>query len=58
MTLRFVSVSQDDRQEYETAFDELYQAASDIEPRLYIHAIYMEELEIRKLVAIVRCFFV
>ena len=52
--MRFISVPEDQRQEYSTVFDNLWRLVIEIDPKMTMYAVLLSEDLVRRLIAMVR----
>ena len=52
--MRFTSVPEDQRQEYSTVFDNLWRFVIEVDPKMTMYAVLLQEDLVRRLIALVR----
>lgn len=52
--MRFISVPEDQRQEYSTVFDNLWRFVIEVDPKMTMYAVLLSEDLVRRLIAMVR----
>lgn len=53
-SMRFTSVPEDQRQEYSTVFDNLWRFVIEVDPKMTMYAVLLQEDLVRRLIAMVR----
>lgn len=56
--MRFTSVPEDQRQEYSTVFDNLWRFVIEVDPKMTMYAVLLQEELVRRLIAMVRSSYV
>ena len=52
--MRFISVPEDQRQEYSTVLDNLWRLVIEVDPKMTMYAVLLSEDLVRRLIAMVR----
>jgi hypothetical protein len=52
--MRFTSVPEDQRQEYSTVFDNLWRFVIEVDPKMTMYAVLLQEDLVRRLIAMVK----
>jgi len=52
--MRFISVPEDQRQEYSTVFDNLWRLVIEVDPKMTMYAVLLSEDLVRRLIVMVR----